>query len=270
MFRTIIAVVAVAMASLLVGGQAFGGTTLTVYVSSNGSPAENLLIHNVLAGRGYTVIDGVAPNSLTGTTDLGLANVVLLNCGGGAYLPSIPVDGQTKLVNFVNSGKGLVTGEWCIWSPGTTLAPILPVTQAVFVGTSTVAQTYTQSTADVLMNQGLGLTVAFNADNHGGTATLLSPKPGATTFYTASVGYAGVVGWDKVGGASGGRVASFGTLFGDSTLAGADMDQLFGNAVNWASGGLGTPEPASLTLMLVGGAITLIQARRSRARKTRG
>jgi hypothetical protein len=172
------------MASLLVGGQAFGGTTLTVYVSSNGSPAENLLIHNVLAGRGYTVIDGVAPASLTGATDLGVANVVLLNCGGGASLPSIPVDGQTKLVNFVNSGKGLVTGEWYIWSPGTTLAPILPATQAVFVGTSTVAQTYTRSAADVLMNEGLGAKgdkdVVFNADNHGGTATLLAPKTGAT------------------------------------------------------------------------------------------
>ncbi|MCX5655208.1 MAG: hypothetical protein NTY65_11225 [Planctomycetota bacterium] len=273
MFRTIIAVVAVAVASLLVGGQAFGA--LTVYISSGGSAGEYTLLSGVMTARGYTVINGVAPTALSGTTNFGAANVVLLNMGG-SLPPTIPSDGQTNLVNFVKGGKGLVTGEWLIWNPPSTLSAILPATQSGWI--TTAARTYTRSTADALMNDVLGTkAVLFNGDNHSGFGTYLTPKTGATTFYTASGG-AGLVGWTGInfGGVTGAKVASFGSIFGDTTNAvtSVDFNQLLGNAVNWASDGLGTPapapEPASLTLMLVGGAITLIQARRSRAKKTRG
>jgi hypothetical protein len=184
MFRTIIAVVAVAVASLLVGGQAFGA--LTVYISSGGSAGEYTLLSGVMTARGYTVINGVAPTALSGTTNFGAANVVLLNMGG-SLPPTIPSDGQTNLVNFVKGGKGLVTGEWLIWNPPSTLSAILPATQSGWI--TTAARTYTRSTADALMNDVLGTkAVLFNGDNHSGFGTYLTPKTGATTFYTASGG----------------------------------------------------------------------------------
>ncbi|MCX5683723.1 MAG: PEP-CTERM sorting domain-containing protein [Planctomycetota bacterium] len=267
MSKTIIAAVAVAVACLLAGGPAFGA--LTVYISSNGSTAENTLLQNVMTARGYTVINGVAPTALGSSTSFGAADVILLNMGGIGTEDGISAGGQTNLVNFVDSGKGLVTGEWIVWngSANTTLKAILPATSG---GLSGAAQTYTRSTADTVMNEVLGAaSVSFTSDNHGGSGTILTPRTlntvTATTFYTATGGGAGVVGWSGAafGGAAESKVVSFGCLFGDSTDASANFNQLLGNAVHWAGP---APEPATMALLVFGGLGLLARSRRRAAR----
>jgi hypothetical protein len=261
------------VASLMVGGPALGA--LSVYISSNGDAADNTALQNLLTSAGYSWTMGVAPASLSGTTNFGSADVILLNMGGSATPQLIPTAGQNNLVAFVNAGGGLVTGEWAAFNPNnnTILKGIMPV-----VGTWTYSTVnpikYTSVTADPIMNAGgLGTKdITFTATNHSGTAVQLVKKTTGNpiVFYSANTpaSSSGVVGWEDVGGPTGGRVLSFNCILGWETLAAsnADFRTLLVNGINWASTPAPVPEPASAALMVVGGVLALLRTRRARAR----
>lgn len=258
------------VASLMAGGPALGA--LSVYISSNGDTADNTAIQSLLTSAGYSWTMGVTPGSLSGTTNFGTADVILLNMGGAVTV--IPTAGQTNLVSFVNGGGGLVTSEWAAWnvSNNTILKGILPVL-ASSTYTSTNPIVYTRVTADPVMNAGgLGTTITFTGTNHSGTADKLVKKTTGSPieFYSANVptGSSGVVGWEDVGGPTGGRVLSFNCLFGWETVAttNANFRTLLVNGVNWASNPEPLPEPASAAFMVVGGVLALLRTRRARAR----
>ena len=257
------------VASLMAGGPALGA--LSVYISSNGDAADNTAIQNLLTSAGYSWTMGVAPGSLGAATNFGSADVILLNMGGS--VTTMTDAGQNKLKSFVNGGGGLVTGEWAAFNPGinTILKSIMPV-----LGTWTYNQTnplkYTCVTADPVMNAGgLGTKlIQFTPTNHSGTAVVLVKKTTGSPieFYSANAGGSGVVGWEDVGGPTGGRVLSFDCLLGWETLAttNADFRTLLVNGVNWASNPEPLPEPASAAFMVVGGVLALLRTRRARAR----
>jgi hypothetical protein len=252
------------VAGLLLGGPAFGGVITKVYVCSAGSAAENTTISNLLTARGYTVTIGVTPSALTSAVDLSTYAGVLLNMTNS---PAIDMQdsGETLLKNFVQAGGGLVTGEWVAWNSSNCqiLKTILPVlAENTKYIPSSANQTYTQVTADAVMNKNLGTTVTFTPTSAAGYGTQLTAQNGATVFYSGSAGGSGVVGWDNVGGASGGAVVSFGSLFGATTFGSANYKTLLGNAMEWVAP---TPEPATLTLLAVGGLGVLMRSRRRRA-----
>jgi hypothetical protein len=253
------------MVGLWVAGPTFGAM---IYISSNGTAAENTTLRDLLVARGFTVTIGDAPTALGAGTNLTGVDAVLLNMGGNSVEPLIPQAGQDKLKAFVQGGGGLVTGEWSVWNNtlNTTLKTILPAQVVNYTSNSPLQ--YVWAADGGVLNEGLGHnTVSFTPTNNGATATTMTAKAGAVEFYTAGggVGGAAVVGWDQVGGASGGRVLSFSCLFGATTLGAgnADFRQLLGNGVNWAA----APEPASAALLLAGGLMTWLQSRRGRSQR---
>jgi len=282
MFRALIVILGIAslVSGLFITESAQGGV-IKVLIASTGTPSgATTALQNAMNTRfGSANVTTCNPSasipSLTGI------NVVILNTNMASNEQAIVAGGETTLVNFVKAGGGLVTGEWLNWNIGrnATLQTILPTSGTNTSYTTATSIKYTKTaTDDPFMNAGLPGNFTFTALSNGGTGVPLAPLAGATTFYSSSDAAApyaalgsGVVGWGPNSTTVLGRVVCFSTMFAPAPaeLGNANYATLLGNAVDWASGGL-SPEPASLTLMLVGGAIALVQARRSRARKTRG
>ena len=102
-----------------------------VLLLSTGVTAEDNAVVNLLTADGHTVSVGPQYQSYTGGDLSGYSAVILLpnntTIGG-----NIPTAGQTALVNYVNGGGGLVTGEWTVWGTAgdhfnQTLEAVIPV-----------------------------------------------------------------------------------------------------------------------------------------------
>jgi hypothetical protein len=127
------------------------------------------------------------------------------------------------------------------------------------------------------MNVGLPATFSFTASS-GDTEHMLTPKPGATAFFTTNqrtaafggegVGY-GIVGWNY----GSGRVLSLSTVSDSVALSNATYDQMLVNAFNWVAptspaGEVPAPEPTSLTVFAAASVWLLIASRiRQRLRR---
>jgi PEP-CTERM motif len=245
--------VCLASLSLLAGGlrQAKADSVLLL---STSNPAEDTAVVNLLTADGHTVTVGPYYGDFTGGSLSGYSSVILLQnntIAGG----NIPLDGQTALVNYVNGGGGLLTGEWTVWgnaNPGTDfntiLAPVLPVIPSTGVSFR-ISITYTQITPNSVLNNGLLSSFTFTADNNGGTETYFQPKTSATVYYGSNfVGTPpgdGVIGWNY----GSGRVLSLSTLAGPNELADPSYGRLFSNAVYFVGA---VPEPSTLILFSIG------------------
>ena len=218
---------------------------------------------------GHSVTLGVDYLSFDGTQSLAGFDAVYLQVNYNWWSGTMPAAGQTELVNFVNSGGGLVTTEWLLWSASycyfATLNPILPVapTQS-FDNVGSV--TFTENTPDPILNAGLGASFTMSLQSISATRTYFSTlRPGATSFYTMDGGYIGLAGWD----AGSGRVLSFATTNGQAQLDDPDFRRLLSNSMDWASAGeAAIPEPGALTLILSGAGLLIL--RRALGRADRG
>ena len=248
--------VCLASLTLLAGGlrQAKADSVLLL---STGIPAENSAVVNLLTADGHTVT--VGPNYFDFTGEIpgggslsGYSSVILLQNNNGIG-GNIPETGQTALVNYVNGGGGLLTGEWTVYGNAIPshhneiLAPVLPVNPSTDQSTR-VSITYTQTTANSILNNGLPSSFTFSADSNSGTETYFQPKPGATVYYGSDFGGSppgdGVIG----GNYGSGRVLSLSTLAGQMELADPNYGTLFSNAVNFVT----VPEPSTLILLSIG------------------
>jgi hypothetical protein len=227
----------------------------SVLLLSTGVAAEDNAVVNLLDADGHTVTIGPQYQSYTGSSLSGYSAVILLqnNTGIGGEMP---VGGQTALLNYVNGGGGLLTGEWTVWGNAaegfnTVLAPLLPVIPSTAFDYNSPI-TYSESTPNAVLNSGLPSSFTFNADNNGGTETYFQPKTGATVFYGSSFGGAppgdGVIGWNY----GSGHVLSLSTLAGQTELGDQNYGRLFSNGVSWVEGQSAVPEPSTLTLLGIG------------------
>ncbi len=189
--------------------------------------------HEAIIGQPYHLFDGSV--SLAGID----AALVLVNYNWS--LGDMPPAGQTALLNFIDNGGGLVTGEWFVWKNAAqnsfaTLYDAIPVvsTAAFTTNAGVNATTYTRATPNLVLNAGLLDSIGFTADYFGGTETKLDPKPGATVFYDSNnpLGGDGLIGWNY----GDGRVLSFSTTIGSQQLAHAGFSRLLANTLAFAAG----------------------------------
>jgi hypothetical protein len=237
----------------------------SVLLLSTGVAAEDNAVVNLLTADGHNVTVGPDYYNYSGTPSLaGYSAVILLqnNNGDGE---NIPISGQTALLNYVNGGGGLLTGEWTVWGNAaegfnTILAPLFPVIPSTAYNyTSPI--TYTQATPNSVLNSGLPSSFTFNADNNGGTETYFQPKSGATVYYGSSYGD-GLIGWNY----GSGRVLSLSTLAGQTELGDPNYGRLFSNAVTSVDGITAVPEPSTLTLLGIGAVGMTVHCWRRRKR----
>lgn len=144
-----------------------------------------------------------------------------------------------QVVNWLNqqAGRGLVTTEWVVWYDGgfTPLASVLPVTtNRSYSYPSSV--TYTQVTADPLMNANLPSSFTFGTSTGG--ITRFGARQDATVFYAENYfSGVGVAGRELNNGA---RVVSINAVAQDGdALNSPEFRQLLVNAVTWAAAGTG-------------------------------
>lgn len=230
---------------------------VNVYLMSSGNAAADTQVVNTLTGFGHTVTLGVQYPAFDGTQSLVGFDTVYLQTNYNWTSGNMPAAGQTALVNYVNSGGGLVTSEWYLWkipSQGSfaildTITPATPTGAFDSLGTATFAQ----SVADPVLNAGLPGSFSVPLESISGTRTsVTSTRPGATTFYTQDGGFLAVVG----GQFGTGRVLNFNTVNAQIQVADPEFARLLSNSMNWtASANLvsaATPEPATVALLAVG------------------
>lgn len=237
-----------------------------VYVFGTGNAAIDSAYASALTARGHTVTTGAPWSGFDGTISLVGFDAVVMNHGANwnGSAQEVPAAGQQQLVDFVNAGGGLVTTEWIIYNYATsgnsaysTLFPILPVSYGNSWNSS-VQTTFSVVTPDPIMNALLPASFTTPLNSFAGTETRLFAKPGATVFFESSnmsmpgQRNDGVTGWE-VGN---GRVISFSTMPGGTSLANENYAQLLSNAVDWV-----IPAPGTTGLMLVAG---MLAARRRR------
>jgi hypothetical protein len=250
----------ISMTALVALGRAAPSQSTSALVLSSGNAAEDAAVVNVLESFGHLADVGPQYINFDGTTSLaGYESVVLLTNYNWNTVPArMPAAGQTQLLNYVNAGGGLVTGEWFVWkSVGqnafTTLETLIPVVRTLAFRSATQV-TYSEVTADPTINAGLPDSFTFSASNISGTETQFNPKPGATIFYDSDypVTGSGLIGWDF----GAGRVVSFSTLIAEEELADANYARLVSNVVSW-SAGVVIPEPSSAILVCVGAGLSI-------------
>jgi hypothetical protein len=209
-----------------------------VYVLTAGDAATNDRVKAVLESGGHTVTLGATTATFDGTqADLTTYDtVVMLN--NYSYVSDMPGPGKFALVSYLCGGGGLVTGEWVAYYSTSSgfgvLASALPATVSTYGGATST--TYTQETADPVLNAGVTSPLTFDLDNSGGTESSFTANAAATIYYRSSSGGGvanspGVVGWTALNG----RVLSFSVLLTVSSFQSSDFTQLFINGVTWAA-----------------------------------
>lgn len=233
-----------------------------VLLLSTGDSKLDLDTKAVLQAGGATVTIG-SPYPTFSSAELSGINVVLLFPNHNWASGDMSLAAQTALVNFINSGGGLVTAEWTNWKVGAgsfqTLQAALPVVSTTqYTGGAGI--TYTQSSPHAGLNTGMPSAFTFTADNFAGVESYFTAKSTATVYYASSGGAngAGLVGWQY----GNGRVMQFSTTAGSLSLADANFARLLQNTVKWAA----VPEPGTLFLLVIGLGVLLGGAARRHRR----
>lgn len=225
----------------------------SVYLFSSGDNTWDNALSTALTTYGHNVTLGVQFVEFD-TENISAFDVALLTAGPNYNTGDMPGAGQTNLVNFVNAGHGLVTGEWSVWMPTANkflnLEPLFPTTFGPDWTTPTTT-TYTQAGSDPIINAGLPGSFTFN---NGTGESQLAARGGASVFYTTSTWQdaAGLAGWTY--GSNNGRVANFSVLLSASEMDDDNFALLLGNTVEWA----GNPVPIPGALWLLGSGLGLL------------
>jgi hypothetical protein len=210
-----------------------------VYLFRMGVPEQDAALYDALRAHGLQVTLGAPYQTFDGSQSLsGHQVAVLVGTGNN---DDMPLDGQQALLDWVHSGRGLVTLEWTVWAVGSAnrfliLRELLPATYQRHAYRSSIQ--YLQQASDSILNQGLPAVILLGE----GHEAHLRPQQGATVYYASDyhVGAGGVVGWAYHEG----RVMSLSVapVHGSSPIAqSALFRRLLTNAVRWAAQNACTP-----------------------------
>lgn len=210
-----------------------------VYLFSSGNATNDALLSTAITNAGHTPTTGVQWANFDGTQSLvGFDAVVFANNYNWDMATTMPEAGQQALLNFVNDGGGMLTTEWFVWntlgsSRFNTLRALSPV-QPTGSFNSAASTTYTVATPNAILNAGLPNSLTFPLTSISGTETVFRPKASATTYYSSSNGggvanSGGVIGWNY----GNGRVLSFSSLLGNSSMEDSNYSLLVSNSIDW-------------------------------------
>lgn len=208
-----------------------------VYVLSSGNAGGDAAVMEVLRLGGHLPTLGVPFANFDGSgVNLSQYDAVLPlnNYNWNSGLPHF--NGISALIAYVNSGGGLVTCEWLVWNLvnrgySAALYAMLPVTGGTFNVAN--ATTYTRATTSATMDRDLPASFTFSLANLSGSESFFALRNTATAFYSSSNagGKPGLAGWQY----GQGRVVSLSTLLTETELSSFEYQQLFINAVSWAT-----------------------------------
>jgi hypothetical protein len=219
-----------------------------IYVMTSGNATYDANTVSLLNANGMTATVGLSGTTLTTATDLSGFDAIYLN-NNYNWTEGITSGAEQAMVNFVASGKGLVTNEWTMWRNGASSLTILdPILPSVYGPSwrATTSVTYSRQTANALLDIGVAPVFAFDPGDAAGAESSLTARSGATVYYGTDFGtsLAGLVGWS----AGGGRVYSFSTVMGLEAIADPNAGKLLANTLRAAA----VPEPASLAVLGIG------------------
>jgi hypothetical protein len=87
-----------------------------VYLFRMGVPEQDAALYDALRAHGLQVTLGAPYQTFDGSQSLsGHQVAVLVGTGNN---DDMPLDGQQALLDWVRSGRGLVTLEWTVWAVG--------------------------------------------------------------------------------------------------------------------------------------------------------
>jgi hypothetical protein len=204
-----------------------------VYLFGTGIAERDNALYDALRAHGLQVTLGVPYQNFDGSQSLsGHQVAVLVGTGNN---DDMPLDGQQALLDWVRSGRGLVTLEWTVWAVGSAnrfliLRELLPATYQRHAYRSSIR--YLQQASDPILNQGLPAVILLGE----GHEAHLRPKQGATVYYASDyhAGAGGVVGWAYQAG----RVMSLSVAPAyalDLMTQITSFRQLLTNAARWAA-----------------------------------
>jgi hypothetical protein len=223
-----------------------------VLIVGSGDPTNMAALQTIQQSVGDSVTIGPTFNNFTGAGLAGYNELMLLP---NAQPPSpynsisagdMPASGQQAILNFVNSGGGLITSEMVLQKYNDqhafqTLYPVFPMPPTV-INTSNSPITFSALTTNPVLSAHLPSSFSFPTGSSSGSEMYYAAKPGATGFFATNqwttpqagaLGPAyGLVGWNY----GQGHVISFSTLMDNASLANKDFAQLVSNAVAWAGG----------------------------------
>jgi len=204
-----------------------------VYLFRTGVPERDAALHNALQAHGLQVTLGVPYQAFDGSQNLSSYQVAVL--AGTGNSDDMPLNGQQALLDWVSSGRGLVTLEWTLWAVGSAnrfliLRELFPATYRR--DTYRMSIQYQQQVSDSVLNYGLDTVLSLGE----GQEAHLEPRRGATVYYASDyhAGAGGVVGWAYQAG----RVMSFSVApaYALNPMAqNPTFQQLLTNAVRWAA-----------------------------------
>jgi hypothetical protein len=229
--------------------------TVLVFSGSDGSaPGDrsDQAVVDALRHQGYAVQLTTTPDQWDGSQeDLSSYDAALLLNGYNRDTGDMPEPGQQALREFVESGGGLVTGEW-LCSKATwewdvddegnefaiydTLGALLPADADLLPDDTSFDTTWERSARDPVLQDTLpvSFTLARSlapADELGGSEAVLYAKEGATPFFFSyGVNGDAVVGWDWEGG----RVLSLSVPITAASVADMNFRRLLSNAIRWS------------------------------------
>ncbi len=211
---------------------------LDVYVLGTSNPDADEALSVAITSGGHTATTGSTWDQFDGSQSLDAYDVVVFAPSYNWNAPDMPPAGQQAIVDFVDAGGGLVTGEWLYYNLANgDIQAIQHIAPAIYAGYAySPTLTYERATPNATLDDSVPASLSFATDDVAGTHSRLTPKQGAVGFYrhTATGDY-GLIGWNR--GAMGGRVASFSTVIGLVELSDANYAALFVNAVEWAASG---------------------------------
>ncbi len=207
----------------------------------------------VRPGPEYTW-DGTNP-SLTGFD-------VVVHLNGSSYETSLPEAGQNALVNFVSNGGGFIGSKWNGFEYQPQMENLAlqgfgddPSGPAQTCGHCEITYQATEAGAGHPVLAGLPASFSFTADGHdAGPQTVFASNPSTVLMQVPNGGAAVLV--RELGG---GRIVNFsfapnyywddlGNVRDPVTLQDPTIQQLYINAVQWASAGTaGTTQPQTIT-----------------------